>query len=85
VLNGWMQKIDINSEANKLLLTSNVFAKVKESTKAPRLIFDGKSLNGYIESWYIALPDILEPLKTRFNYCAKLDLSNAYMHFPVSE
>lgn len=72
------------SEYDFVKVQSNIFLIIKEN-KAPRIIYDGRTMNRFLKEETFQLPDAALPLKEQFEWCAKVDLKHAFMHFPVSE
>ena len=83
ISNDWIR--DVTSDKNfKPKLISGVFC-IPKSDGSARLIYDGRALNEYLGNKRFQLPEAQAPLRNKFHYCAKLDLSNAFMHFKVNK
>ena len=81
--NGWIKEVT-HDPSFKAKLISGVFC-IPKSDGTPRLIFDGRAMNEYLGNKKFVLPEPQAPLRQKFNRVAKLDLSNAFMHFKVDK
>lgn len=80
--NGWIKEVTNDSTFEPKLI-SGVFC-IPKSDGTPRLIFDGRAMNEYLGNKKFVLPEPQAPLRQKFTRVAKLDLSNAFMHFKVN-
>lgn len=62
---------------------TNIF-KIDQENGKTRLIFDGRKPNEYLESNSFVLCHASILLRRKWTHCTKIDLKNAFMHFPVS-
>jgi hypothetical protein len=58
---------------------------VPKPNGAPRLIYDGRPLNYFLESHPYVLPTVQLPLTDGCRWMGKVDISHAFLHFEVSD
>lgn len=81
----WVRALDETEASTFLLATSNVFL-IPKKNNGIRLVFTGENINRFVfRDLSFPLPDAAILLRYNFAWMAKVDLSHAFMHFPMSE
>ena len=62
-----------------------IFLLVKPETGKKRLVFDGRQGNFLMHIDSFALPAATNLIDVHWNWAAKIDLKDAFLHFPASE